>query len=151
VTPPLPPIPSPVPQPLATGLRRRVGKWLGVTTLFAFIPLLFDVIILNNRGNSITMSALFSGASSYLIGFGICAAGFGDALFDKKITTGLIDGPTVGVTIVSAVMLSVGAVLYALNKSSPELATQQGTWVLPVAYLAGSTVVSLVTVLVTGR
>src|SRR4051812_34879741 len=82
-------------------LKRKVGKWFGATALFAIVPVLFDMIILSSRTSTISMDALFSDSSSYLIGFGICASGFGDALYESR-AVGYINGLTIAIVIISA-------------------------------------------------
>lgn len=132
--------------PPQAGLKRKLGKWLGVTALFAFVPVLFDILILHSRNSEITLSALFSDSSTYLIGFGICASGFGDALYERKVV-GVLDGLTIAAIIISALTLTVGAVLYAINKG-PGASSE---WGLPLVYVTTATLISFVTVLVTAR
>lgn len=90
---------------VAVSTRRRFGKWLGTTALFAFVPVLFDLIVLASQSHGITATALFSGASTYLIGFGICAASLGDKFFDRHYS-GYMDGWTLVAVLSSVVMLA---------------------------------------------
>lgn len=133
----------------AIDLSRRLGKWLAITAVFGVVPVLFDAIILYSRNADITMSALFSDASIYLIGFSICAAGFGDALFDRKFEGDRLDGLTITAVFASALMLAVGAVLYAANKSLS--VNTEGDWRLPLVYVVCATAVSFATVRVAAR
>ena len=126
-------------------MARRFGKWLGITAIFAFIPILFDMAVLEVRDQDITAASLFAGAPTYLIGFSICVASLGDALFDREYS-GRMDGWTLCAVIASIVALVNGAGLYALSKSEIS-----GDWHLPLFYVIIASMMSLFTVWTTGR
>lgn len=131
----------------AAAVSRRIGKWCSITALFALVPVLFDVIILLSRAHPVTMDSLFSdSSSSYLIGFAICATGFGDTLFDQR-TRGLLDGLTISALVISTLILTIGALLYASFKDRPD----EYGWAMPVMYIAAAAFVSFASTLVSAR
>ncbi len=130
---------------MAVSMRRRFGKWLGITAVFALVPVVIDMVVLHVRQQPVTFAILLGDPSAYLIGFSICASCLGDALFDRRYTNG-IDGWALTAVITSILMLVCEAGLYAANKSTAGSDLGLAVFLL---CLAGAQ--SLFTVWTTGR
>jgi hypothetical protein len=85
-------------------------------------------------------------SSVFLIGFGICSSGFGDALYERR-TYGYLDGLTIAMIIISCMILFVGCLLYALNKGV-EGGAGSG---FGIVYLIAASLVSFTTTVVAAR
>ncbi len=79
------------------------------------MPLGFDLLFLVFERQSISWQAVFSDPSTYLIGFGIAASGFGEAVFNKRCTGQASVGYIIAI-VFSMLTMVIGVAMYELAK-----------------------------------